>query len=266
MRRRHPSLKVVVTMFNDRVDYFGQSIEYAQYIDGFVTDNDKVARHYKQGLPPDKEVTVIPNGLNCYEEFNPDLYDREKERERLNISDDELAVFFVGRLSEEKNPDVFIRAAKALVANNRSKLKFFLVGDGPMKHEVEHELKKIGNDNISYLGYQSEVAAFFAAADIFVLPSSIEGFPLSILEAMAMKVAVVASDVGAVAEVVESGKQGIVVKPGSVKEITESIEKLSNDPKLLSSMKRAARKKVEECYSNIVLGKNYRSLYRRASK
>jgi len=107
------------------------------------------------------------------------------------------------------------------------------------------------------------VARCLSTADIFVLPSSIEGFPLSILEAMAMEVAIIASDVGAVAEVVETGKDGFVVTPGSAKEITESISALGKDANLLASMKKHARHEVETKYSNIALGKNYRRLYKR---
>jgi len=127
-------------------------------------------------------------------------------------------------------------------------------------------IKKIDSKNVVYLGYQSEVARYMSAADIFVLPSSIEGFPLSILEAMAMELAVVASDVGAVKEVLEDGKGGFVVTPGSAAEIVSVIEKLQTDPKLLNDVKQAGRKKVEEKYSNIILGKNYTKLYRSLSK
>ena len=266
LRRRHARLRVVVTMFNDRVEYFGESAKYEKYIDIFVTDNKKVAHHYKELLPK-KDVKVISNGINCYDEFNPELYDRDKERASLNLESKDLAVFFVGRLSSEKNPDVFIKAAKNIINTRKIKnVKFFIIGDGPMKVTVEEGLKNMTKNQIEYLGYKSNVANYFSAADIFVLPSSIEGFPLSILEAMAMGVAVIASDVGAVAEVVEKGKQGVIVKPGSVKEITEAIVRLSQNPKLLKSMKNNARKKVEIQYSNIILGKNYRSLYEKVVK
>jgi glycosyltransferase involved in cell wall biosynthesis len=98
------------------------------------------------------------------------------------------------------------------------------------------------------------------------LPSSIEGFPLSILEAMAMRVAVVASDVGAVAEVVEDGKDGFVVRPGNVEDMVSAIGRLADDHKLLVSVKKNARQKVESKYSNVILGRNYKKLYEDFSK
>jgi glycosyltransferase involved in cell wall biosynthesis len=262
LKSRHPKLKVVVTMFNDRVEYFEQSAGYEDYIDAFVSDNSAVANHYRQLLKKEGRVFVIPNGINCYDEFSQKRFDRKKIREELKIAKDELAVFFVGRLSAEKNPYVFVRTA-ALVADSvkQLKIKFFVVGDGPMRPDIEKLIAENKQADVTYLGYQSNVAKYLSSADIFVLPSSIEGFPLSILEAMAMKVAVIASDVGAVRDVLGSGKAGYVVTPGSVEEIRDNILQLSNNPELLIRIKNDARKEVEAKYSNKILGENYRKMY-----
>ncbi|HEU4966001.1 MAG TPA: glycosyltransferase [Candidatus Saccharimonadales bacterium] len=262
LKARHPKLKVIVTMFNDRVEYFEQSTKYEQYVDIFVSDNQKVTDHYKMLLNEGKPTRVIPNGINCYDEFNPRLFDREARRKELGIVDDDLAVFFVGRLSTEKNPDVFLRSAATVLDKGTKHIEFFVIGDGPMRPEIDALLNKIDNKHIHYLGYQAKVAQFLCAADVFVLPSAIEGFPLSILEAMAMQAVVIASDVGAVAQVVESGKSGFVVTPGSADEIVESVLHLIGDKALMQTMKRAARQEVEAKYSNLKLGENYRRLYK----
>lgn len=263
LKARHPRLKIVVTMFNDRVEYFEQSIRHEAYIDGFVSDNQAVAAHYKELLTLVRPVTVIPNGLNCYDEFNPELFNRTEQRKRLGIKDNELAVFFVGRLSVEKNPDVFLEVAEDIVKKRKIKgIKFLMIGSGPMDLQITEKIKELDDENIIYLGYQSEMPRYFNAADIFVLPSSIEGFPLSIIEAMAMGVAVVASDVGAVADVVEMGRDGFVVPAGSATDIVARILELKSDPKILAAMKRHARQDVETKYSNVTLGRNYRKMYR----
>ncbi len=267
LKKRFPDLKVAVTMFNDRVEYFEQSIGYAEYIDNYISDNSKVAKNYQKQIGPSANTTVVPNGINCYEEFSPSLFDREKERATLGLDDRQLGIFFVGRLSEEKNPDVFVEVAEKLLKSAPdTRLKFFVIGDGPMRAEIEQMIKRVNSPSILYLGYQSEVARYFSAADIFVLPSSIEGFPLSILEAMAMRVVVVASDVGAVAEVVENNKEGFVVSPGSVDEIADALLVLSKDHSKLANMKKSARKKVEAKYSNRILGSNYKKLYKSLTK
>lgn len=264
IKKRHPQLKIVITMFNDRVPhYFKPSIELNEYVDIYASDNSATANHYKQKLPGRKTVLTIPNGIDCYDIFNPTLFDRKAERTNLGLSENDIAVFFIGRLSEEKNPDVFLNAAKEVLGNNKKPaVKFFVIGDGAMRLVIEKQIASIGSKNIKYLGYQTDIARFLSAADIFVLPSSIEGFPLSILEAMAMKVVVVASDVGAVSDVLDNGRDGFIIKPGSAEDISRIIIKLYNNREVLEKTKIAARSKLEKKYSNAVLKKNYLKLYK----
>lgn len=266
LKARHPGLKVIVTMFNDRVEYFAQSLHYARYINVFTTDNVKVADHYKEELGQDANVAVIPNGINCYEEFNPSLFNRIKQRDELGIQEGDVAVFFVGRLSEEKNPDVFVEAADRLLKAGIKNMQFFIIGDGPMRPDIERLIKQASSKKIHYLGYQSKIAQFMSAADVFVLPSSIEGFPLSILEAMAMHAVVVASDVGAVAQIIDNEKEGFVVEAGSVEQIALCLKQLNADRLRLVEMADLSRSKVEELYSNRILGRNYKRLYKETIK
>ena len=263
LKARHPRLRVILTLFNDRAAYFDQSLGFESYIDIYTSDNAAVINHFKKELKTPKDLRVIPNGINCVDEFNPDQHNRKAMRAELNLSKDDVAVYYVGRLSEEKNPNVFLDAAERIIKDPAAdkNIKFLMIGDGGMKKDIEEQIESIASDRIQYLGYQSAIAHYLSAADVFVLPSSIEGFPLSILEAMAMKVVVVASDVGAVADVVTSEVDGFVVTPGSDKEIAAAIKVLASDRTLLEKMKDLSRNKVETLYSNPVLGKNYRLLY-----
>ncbi len=263
LKVRHPKLKVIVTLFNDRVDHFSKVFQYEDYIDAFSADNQKVINSLKEGLKgKDNKLVKIPNGIDCNNTFNQQKFDRSAQRSELGLKDDELAVFFVGRLSSEKMPDAFLEAAGKVVKNPKNqKVRFFVIGDGLMRAEIEDKIGKINSENIKYLGYQSDVAKYLSAGDIFVLPSMIEGFPLSILEAMAMKMNVIASDVGAISDIIKDGKDGFIVKPASVEEIAANIEKLNQDRDLLHKVAENARKVVESNYSTEVLGEKYSSLY-----
>jgi glycosyltransferase involved in cell wall biosynthesis len=262
LKQQHPKLKVIVTMFNDRVPtYVKGVIDKQLYIDAVTSDNQKTATSFKEKLEKNANLKVIPNGIDCDEDFNPLLFDRDKQREELMLEKDDLAVFFVGRLSEEKNPDVFVEAAHSVLLKNKN-VKFFVIGDGPMRHDIEKQIKNTHTDKVSYLGYQSEIAQYLSAADVFVLPSSIEGFPLSILEAMAMKVVVVASSVGGVPDVVAPESNGYLVEPGSVGEIAKAITELNNDRAKLKRMKNDCRETIEKTYSHTQLGRNYKNLYK----
>lgn len=263
LKKRHPDLKVIATMFNDRAEHFQLSVDRQRYITTFTTDNELVAKHYRELINSSrhKDIVRIPNGINCYDDYNPELFEREKQRERIGLGSDDIGVFFIGRLSEEKNPDVFLEVARRVIATNNKKVKFYVIGDGAMRPKVEKLINGINSDQVVDLGYQAHVAPYLSAADIFVLPSSIEGFPLSILEAMAMRAAVIASRVGAVPDVIEDGVSGIIVSPGSADEIEAAIKELCNNAELLHTIKANSRKAVEDVYSNTLLGNNYRHMY-----
>jgi glycosyltransferase involved in cell wall biosynthesis len=267
IKRRHPDLKVVTTIFNDRA-HFNESIEVGKHIDAFSTDNSMLAHKFEQRLDavnPGVPVHVIPNGIDCYDQFDPALFDRHKERVSLGIAPEELAILFVGRLSEEKNPDVYLQAAKQLLRKHKSKrLKFFMIGDGPMRPEIDRMLADIDSEQVVYLGYQpsEQVARAMVAADMFVLPSATEGFPLTILEAMSMKTVVVASNVGAVGDVISNREDGYIITPGSADEIVEAIGDALKSQSRLNAMKELARTKVEAKYTVTDLGNNYIQLYK----
>lgn len=266
LKKEFPNLKVVVTMFNDRVpNYVAGVVAQQKHIDIVTSDNQKTVASFKERLSDNANLKAIPNGIDGINEFSPALFDRKQEREKLKLHADDLAVFFVGRLSEEKNPDVFVDVAgRILDTHKNKKIKFYIIGDGPMRHDIEKQLNTIHSDGITYLGYQSEVARYLGAADVFVLPSAIEGFPLSILEAMAMKVVVIASRVGAIPDVIKHGHNGYIVEPGSVNEIEKIIIELESDRKKVEKIKRTEREILERTYSHTQLGRNYKNLYEEA--
>lgn len=260
IKQHNPSVKISVTMFNDRVEsYVEKSVQYKAYIDSFNTDSERVAKSFKEKFNGSIIPTVIPNGIDCYNEFAPQLFDRVSIREQLGLADGEIAVLFFGRLSSEKNPDVFIEAANEMRTNKR--MKFFLIGDGPMRQKCEQLIAKYRNASILLLGYKSNVGEYLAAMDVFVLPSSIEGFPLSVIEAYAMGVSVVASNVGAISDVVKNGVNGYVVSPGSISEIVDALKKLEDD-KLRTKIRNNNRKAAEDKYSIEQLSARYNQVYR----
>lgn len=264
IKKRHPHLKIVATMFNDRVPQYVEGvIERVSYIDQLVTDSQAVAESFKLKTNDSIPVRIIPNGVDCLGVFNPELYDRKAMRDKLGLEENDKAVFFIGRLSEEKNPIVFVEAAKKVLNDERSadKYTFFIIGNGPEYPKLERAVYKAKNKRIVVLGYKRDVAKYLAAADIFVLPSSIEGFPLSIIEAMAMGVAVVASSVGAIPDVIKDGAHGYVVVPGSAQAIYEALLKLG-DERVLEQIKHNNSKDAGGKYSLDRLASSYKQLYK----
>jgi len=263
MKARFPQLKIIVTMFNAKVEnYFMPSIHLHEFIDVYTSDNHETADHYAEHLPKDKDFKVIPNGIDCHNEFNPNLYDRGKQRKQLGLSHDDLAVFFVGRLSEEKNPEAFVSLAdRASDSPDFTNVKFFMIGDGPLGKKIEQEIKTRKLTNVNCLGYRDDITHCLSAADVFILPSLVDGFPVVILEAMSMQVAVIASGIGAIPTVIDDHVDGYVIAPGSVDEMFYDLGQINSDRDQLSSVKKIARRKIRAKYSMQNLKANYSQLY-----
>lgn len=260
IKQEFPQLKVISTVFNTIADHFNNSVKFAGYIDAFTTDNSKVLKAYDQQEElKDIEKILIPNGIDCTK-FDLCSYDRSVERKTVGIANDDLAVYFIGRLSPEKNPDVFVEAAKKVLAKFAN-VKFFIIGDGPMRKNIEKSVKEFNNKCLNYLGYQTDIPRYLSTADVFVLPSKAEGFPLSNIEAMSMGVCVIASDVGGVSDAVRDGENGFLMQPNSSDELASKIEHVLKQKNILNDISRNARKSVEENFSIEILAEKYKNLY-----
>ncbi|MBU1118700.1 FkbM family methyltransferase [Patescibacteria group bacterium] len=258
--RKFSSLKIVVTLFNSYVDHFVDATKYHENVSMYTSDNQATISTFKKLGVSEEKLQLLPNAIDPFETYNPATIDRENERKKIGVKENEIAVFFIGRLSEEKNPDVFLKIARQVVAKKKN-VKFFVVGDGNMKKEIMRMIKRIGSANITYLGYRSDIPNLLTAADIFVLPSRIEGFPSSMLEAMATENCVIASDVGAVGDVIEDGKTGFVVNKKDYRRFVERILQLVDSRETIVNMGRKAREVVVQNYTTEKLANNYRKLY-----
>jgi glycosyltransferase involved in cell wall biosynthesis len=139
-----------------------------------------------------------------------------------------------------------------------------MVGDGPDRDAVERRAHQLGivRDSL-FLGYQEEVASYYAAFDALILPSANEGTPVSAIEALAGGRPVVATRVGGVPDVVRDGVDGFLVEPGDVDAMAERLSALAADPPLRHRMGEAGRASVHERYSVERLLDDIDALYRR---
>src|SRR5436190_5846488 len=138
-----------------------------------------------------------------------------------------------------------------------------MVGDGPDRPQLERRAHELGvvRDTL-FLGYQKDVAPFYAAFDALVLPSSNEGTPVSAIEALAAGRPVVATRVGGVPDVVQEGKDGFLVEPGATEELAERLGLLARDPALREHMGRQGRDRVVPRYAVDRLADDVDRLYR----
>lgn len=186
---------------------------------------------------PSSAVVMIPNGVDA--SAYPEKTDRSDVR----------TVITVANLRPEKNHETLIAAA-AQLASSCPNLRYQIVGDGSRRAALEKLAAKHGVEQIvEFLGHREDVPALLAAADIFVLPSRSEAFPNGAIEAMAAGLPVVASAVGGLLDLVETGRTGILVPPSDPEPLAVAIRSLYEDPQRAREMGREARREVRAQYS-----------------
>ncbi|MDH7602743.1 MAG: glycosyltransferase family 4 protein [Armatimonadota bacterium] len=188
---------------------------------------------------PDK-ICVPANGSICgvdaQSRFNPDRLPRElrsEVRDRLGIPGEALVVGYVGRIVRDKGIAELVRAWE-LLREKYSQLHLLLVGpfepQDPIPAAAEEVLRN--DPRVHLAGLDWDTPKYYAAMDIFVLPSYREGFGLAALEAAAMALPVVATDIPGCRDAVQSGVTGKLVEPKSVDQLTAALQAYIDDPEL----------------------------------
>lgn len=155
---------------------------------------------------------------------------------------------FVGRIVEQKGLGVLFDAMKALLPD-RHGLHLTVVGDGPHRQRLADRAATMGlADRVDFVGARSqhEVVRILAGADVFVIPSYAEGVPVVVMEALGTGLPVVATFVGGMAELVEDGVNGFLVRPGDPDQLADRLARLVDDPELRDRFGRAGRARVAE--------------------
>jgi glycosyltransferase involved in cell wall biosynthesis len=137
-----------------------------------------------------------------------------------------------------------------------------IVGDGPERGTIERKVEEFGlGGAVKLEGFSAEVPKYLASFDLFLQPSTEEGLSLTILEAAAAGVPVVASSVGGTGEIIEDGKTGMLVLPQDVEALADVMRRFVEDPAPFRDMARRARKNVEERFSLAGMAAAYEALY-----
>jgi glycosyltransferase involved in cell wall biosynthesis len=209
-------------------------------------------------------MAVIENGIDVEHYARADAGDVERLRLELGLGPRDRVVLMVAALRPEKAHEVFLEAARLLV-DSRQDVKFLVVGDGPRRAELEALRRRLELEAyVQFLGVRDDVARLLHAAHVLVLPShpAVETLPLSVLEAMAAGVPVVATRVGSLPEVIESGRTGVLIEPGDPPSLAEAIEGVVDDPAHSRQMAAAAREVVASRFSVEPMVEKYAALFR----
>ena len=172
----------------------------------------------------------------------------------------EPTVVAVGRLQRPKDSITLARA----LGRVRASFSAVIVGEGPDRPRLEAEIRRLGLEQAVVLaGDRSDVADLLTRADVFALSSTSEGLPLSILEAMAAALPVVASSVGGVPEAVEDGETGLLVPPRDPVRLAAALERLLVEPALRRRLGANGRERVREHFGLEAFQQAHVDVYRR---
>ena len=210
-----------------------------------VSECDKEAALKYKIAPPEKLV-VIHNGINPKA---LSLLARKEARTRLDIDEKSLVVGTIANFYKTKSLDTLVLAAISAI-HLSPQIKFVIIGDGPERIKIEELIKKYRLDGHFLLtGTMKNAGQFLKAFDIFVMPSKKEGLPYALLEAMAAKIACVASAVGGIPEIIENERNGLLIKDMSPGKLNDAISRLIRDKKTTRALGAAAAETIQSKFS-----------------
>ncbi len=207
----------------------------------------------RSGVDPQK-IALIPNGISLSRFL--DVSPRQRPHAVVGP-----VIGFVGRMVPEKGGDLFLKAA-SLVLREFPTTRFVFAGDGPCRASWADLAESLGiAASVSFVGVVSDMPAYYASLNLLVQPSLREAMPMSLLEAMASSLPVVATSVGAVPSLIEHDRTGMLIAPDSVPQIVEAVLGVLRDPRTSLRIGRAARAHVQQLYSAERMARRYLELF-----
>jgi glycosyltransferase involved in cell wall biosynthesis len=211
-----------------------------------------------------KRATVIKYGINL-KKYNPDAASFLPIRQELGIADDVVLIGYIVRMTIQKDPLTLIRAI-ALMPED-PKVRFLFVGDGDLKEDVIKLAKELNVfSRIIFMDFRQDVPNILNAVDIYCLPSLWEGLPIGLLEAMAMRKAIVATAIDGTKEVIQTMENGIVIPVKSPQKLADALSLLAGNKEMRLSMGKKAfetiehefnvekmTRKIEKVYDNLTI-------------
>ena len=211
------------------------------------------------GLYGSNRVSCIHNGIDL--EAVRVTTSREAFRRKWQIPEDAVVIGTVGRLVPVKGHAILLEATRILQASIGN-VALVLVGDGPLRKDLEANAKRLGLEkSVIFAGQQDQSYDFMNMMDVFVLPSLHEGIPMVVLEALALQRPVVATRVGGIPEVIEHGQTGFLAEPSDASSLARLLQRLVEDLPMAVSIGKAGRTRVEEKFTARTMAGKTAELY-----
>lgn len=207
-------------------------------------------------------IRIVPNAIDLVT-FPPEQVaaTRSRVRQQFGFPEDCQLVISAGRLSPEKGVGIFLQSAAEILAECPN-ARFVIFGDGPLRSQLELKSQRLGlAGRLAFFGFFRELREILAAVDVLVNPSLSEEMPNIVMEGMAAGIPVVATSVGAVAEIGDGGRALSLVPPGNPQAIHEAVVAVLRSPVKRSELGSRGQARVQEAYSLAAQKIRFHSLY-----
>ena len=214
-----------------------------------IAVSEEIFKELVKSRIDESRIVVITNAIQAVSEGNNIEEERLRKRSLLHIGLDEFVIGYVGRLSVEKGLKDLIEAG-ALLKQKDSGFRVLIIGDGPEREELKRLTISRGLEKeVIFTGFLSDIEEWLPVLDSFALTSHTEGTPMALLEAMSMGLPIVATAVGGIPNIIQDGKNGLLVKPEDYKDLSEKISMLKNDLKLRNMLATEALNTIKIHYN-----------------
>jgi glycosyltransferase involved in cell wall biosynthesis len=198
---------------------------------------------------------------SVYNGIDPYLADPPKRP--IDLPDEGFRIAAIGRVSPIKGLDTVIRAFAT--PGFPENVVFDIIGTGPSVDELKALVAKLGLERrIRFLGFKQDIMAYMAGIDVLVMPSLHEGLPYTILEAMSIGTAIIASEVGGLKEILLDGESALIVPPGDVSAWAAALARLVAEPEMVVKLGATAKEQQKNDLNLDTMGTNYRRIYNEA--
>lgn len=213
------------------------------------------------------KCVVLPLGFDLIRFKTKKEEARQEIRKQYTIGEDEVAIAIVGRLAPIKNHRMFLDATRLVAERTNRKCKFFIVGDGSEYQWIAEEVREL-NEKFAHMNWIMtswimDIATFNAGMDLICLTSTNEGTPVSLIEAQASGVAILATDVGGVKDCVKDGVTAILSPSKDTEKFTFSLQELIENEKKRDFLSQNGWTHVEESFHYTRLVEDMEKLYRK---
>ncbi len=212
--------------------------------------------------PDNYRYVVIENGID----FN-EIGLNSTMVPSIEYSDDYKNVVFIGRMVSVKRLDIFLEIAKIIHVDATKKIRFYIVGDGPLKSEISKRIIAENLGDIVYeLGFLDNPLPDLKNMNCLLVTSDHEGLPMSLLEAMYLKVLVISHNIGGITDVLEHNNSGILINSQNPDEYAEALKKVLYDDVSYNAMVSRAYDNILENYSSAGNANKYINIYKSVNR